>query len=93
MVEASDNVASVVDVVEYLLNETDAKSVLLNESDDNGCTPIWLAARTGNLSMVETLITAGADATITNNEGLSPQDVAVKFKKDKVEQYFVQRAT
>lgn len=78
------------DVVEYLLsNQTSAE--LINEVDENGCTPLWLAARTGDLAMVELLIDAGADATIKNSEGLSPEEVAVKFKKEKVEQYFADK--
>ena len=75
------------DVVEYLLsNQTSA--ALINDVDENGCTPLWLAARTGDLTTMKLLIAAGADATIKNNEGLTPNDVAVKFNKEKVEQYF-----
>ena len=78
------------DVVEYLLsNQTSA--ALINDVDENGCTPLWLAARTGDLTMVKMLIDAGANATIKNNEGLSPEEVAVKFKKEKVEQYFADK--
>lgn len=78
------------DVIEFLLNQTTTKSLLLDQKDENGCTPVWLAARTGNLSVVKLLMDAGADATIKDNEGLSPQDVAVKFTKAKVEEYFSQ---
>ena len=78
------------DVVEYLLSNP-TSAALINEVDENGCTPLWLAARTGDLAMVKLLIDAGADATIKNSEGLSPEEVAVKFKKEKVEQYFANK--
>jgi len=78
------------DVVEYLISNP-TSAALINEVDVNGCTPLWLAARTGDLAMVKLLIDAGADATIKNNEGLSPEEVAVKFKKEKVEQYFADK--
>ena len=75
------------DVVEFLLSNSES-SKLINEVDENGCTPLWLSARTGDVTMVKLLIDAGADVSIKNNEGLSPEEVAVKFKKEKVEQYF-----
>ena len=80
------------DVVEFLLNKTDASTLLIDMKDSNGCTPLWLACRTGNLSMVKVLIDSGADIKVANNEGLTPQDVASKFKKDKVVEYFMQTA-
>jgi len=79
------------DVVEFLLTKTEAPSLLLNGTDYNDCTPLWLAARTGNVSMIKLLVDAGADATIKNNEDLSPYDVAVTFKKEKAAEYFEQR--
>ncbi|KAL7542371.1 hypothetical protein ACHAXR_011763 [Thalassiosira sp. AJA248-18] len=80
------------DTVEFLLLQTRTKKELLNQKDLNGCTPVWLAARTGNLSILKLLIDAGADAMVKDDEGLSPQDVAAKFKKEKVEEYFSQHA-
>jgi ankyrin repeat protein len=93
------------DVVELLLNKIDvassssslstatiASSSLLNDVDNNGCTPLWLAARTGNLSMVKLLVDAGADATKKNKDDMSPLDVAVKFKKDAVGEFLSQMA-
>lgn len=79
------------DTVEFLLKQDQAKTYLLNQKDLNGSTPAWLAARTGNLSILELLMDAGSDATITDNEGLSPQDVAIKYKKEKVIEYFSQK--
>ena len=77
-------------MVESLINKTEASSLLLNAVDLAGCTPLWLAARTGNLSMVTLLMINGANATIKNNEDLTQQDVAIKFKKEKVVNYFAQ---
>jgi ankyrin repeat protein len=82
------------DAVTFLLSQikqTSSIAFLLNEKDDAGCTPLWLAARTGNLKMVELLMDAGADESIADNEGLTPNDVAFKFKKEKVEEYFRDR--
>lgn len=78
------------DVVKYLLSNP-TTAALINEVDENGCTPLWLAARTGDLAMLKLLLDAGADATINNNEGLSPEEVAVKFKKEKVIHYFADK--
>ena len=90
------------DVVDFLLNKaknnnddddnvTAITTCLLNGTDDNGCTPLWLAARTGNSSMVKVLMDAGADCTIVNNDNMTPYNVAVKFKKDKVVEWFEER--
>ena len=51
---------------------------------------MWLAARTGNFPIVNLLMDAGADASVKENKGLLPKDVAVKFKKEKVMEYFSQ---
>ena len=79
------------DALQFLLDRASTTALLLNRRDGGGCTPVWLAARTGNLSVVELLMDAGADATIKDDAGLSPHDVAAKFKKEKVEQYFAKR--
>ena len=72
--------------VELLLNGDGAKMgrELLNVLDNNECTPLWLAARTGNGKMVKVLLDAGADPSIKNKDGLSPEEAAVKFKKQNV---------
>lgn len=79
------------DALQFLLKQSSTKSCLLNQRDLNGCTPVWLAARTGNVSIVTLLMDAGADATIGDNAGTLPQDVAIEFKKEKVAEYFSQR--
>jgi ankyrin repeat protein len=89
-----------VDVVEYLLDyyrnsssssssstTTKTTSLALNATDHADRTPLWLAARTGNLTMTKLLVDAGADTTIEDRESLTPLDVAVKFKKEKVVEY------
>lgn len=80
------------DTVELLLSQSSQATygtyAYLDQKDNEGSTPLWLAARTGNLSIVELLMDAGADATIADKEGLTPQEVAVKYKKEKVMEYF-----
>ncbi|KAL3811351.1 hypothetical protein ACHAXA_000767 [Cyclostephanos tholiformis] len=80
-----------VDVAEYLitisLSSSSSSSSLLNATDHDGCTPLWLAVRTGNLAMTKLLVDAGADTTIGDRDSLTPLDVAVKFKKEKVVEY------
>ncbi len=82
------------DVVEYFLSLKGGTSFeykkYLNQWDVNGCTPLWLAARTGNAKMVKVLMDVGADDTIEDNDGLSPRSVATKFQKKSVEEYFQQ---
>ena len=89
-----------IEVVEYLLycldstaddasssSSPSSSSPLLNALDRDGRTPLWLAARTGNLTMTKLLVDAGADATIRDHDSLTPLDVAVKFKKENVIEY------
>eukprot|EP00804_Cyclotella_cryptica_P029563 CCRYP_019336-RA/>CCRYP_019336-RA protein AED:0.05 eAED:0.05 QI:246/1/1/1/1/1/2/677/365 len=85
------------DVVRLLISrmkQSTSESVilLLDERDYLGCTPLWLAARTGKLSVVELLVDAGADETIADDKGLSPAEVASIFKKEKVDEYFKRRS-
>lgn len=75
------------DVIQYLL-AMDGADEFLNAQDSNGCTPLWLAARTGNVNVVRMLVEAGADATIQNHDGLCPNQVAEKYNKQKVLEYF-----
>ncbi|CAM9848932.1 unnamed protein product, partial [Ectocarpus sp. 13 AM-2016] len=47
--------------------------------DDNGVTPLMEACWFGHLSVVNALLTAGADVTIRDNSGYSALDSASKF--------------
>ncbi|KAL7523845.1 hypothetical protein ACHAWF_000692 [Thalassiosira exigua] len=78
------------DVLDFILSRPSTKDRLLDARDGNGCTPLWLGARTGNLGVVKRLIDAGADATLSNEEGSTPEEVAKKFGKEKVAEYFAQ---
>jgi ankyrin repeat protein len=49
---------------------------LINCKDDRNNTPLLLAAKTGNLAMVDYLLQAGADPTLRNIDGLTPEDRA-----------------
>lgn len=76
------------DVAEALL-KIDFGKQLLNKQDEAGkCTPLWLAARTGNAKMVRLLLDAGADATIKNTDDLTPEEAAAKYDKKKVMEIF-----
>ena len=79
------------EVVEYLLKDEHGSNMgrmLLNEVDEQHCTPLWLAARTGNGKMVKILLEAGADPSIENEEGLTPEAVGEKFGKESVKKAF-----
>ena len=91
-----------IDVVTYLLKynqgvqgekdiaaaaATTTSLSLINAIDNHGRTPLWLAARTGNLAMTQLLVNTGADVTISDNDMVTPLDVAVKYKKEKVIEY------
>lgn len=80
------------EVLDYFLGMEDVSS-FINRQDSNGCTPLWLAARTGNVKVVRKLMHAGADATIQNNAGLSAMDVAEKFQKQQVVDFFQQKSS
>mmetsp|Transcript_18918 Transcript_18918/g.28542 ORF Transcript_18918/g.28542 Transcript_18918/m.28542 type:complete len:340 (+) Transcript_18918:89-1108(+) len=70
------------DVLKVLLDLKQSK--LLELSNKNGCTPLWLAARSGRQDVAAILLEAGADPTIKNNDGLSPLDVATKYERQEI---------
>lgn len=48
----------------------------LNETDDNGITPLHAAVEGGNTEIVEFLISMGADKNLPDNDGILPIDLA-----------------
>lgn len=78
-----------VEVTQYLLS-IEAGKEMLDHKDNNGCTAVWLAARTGNLIILKLLIEAGADLSLDGIDGLSVMDAAKKYKKDGIVDYLVQ---
>jgi ankyrin repeat protein len=81
------------DVAKYLLSLPNGITTLLNQQDEpSGCTALWHAARTGNVAMVTYFLEQGADATIGNSEGLTPEQVAAKFKKQAVVDVFFEHS-
>jgi len=79
-----------IDSVDQDTNRIVVGHEMIDHADKLGCTPLWLAARTGNAKMAQILVEAGADVTIQNNgdDGFTPENVAIKFKKEKVNAYF-----
>jgi ankyrin repeat protein len=74
------------DALVYLLEKHsndshEERALFLEQPNDNGCTPLWLAARSGRPEVVKLLLDAGADPTITNKDGLSPVDAAKKYER------------
>jgi ankyrin repeat protein len=74
-------------VVNLLLAQSDAahsnnREQRINaQSEESGCTPLWLATRAGHVDCVRQLIAAGADTTIASRHGLTPLQVARKYQR------------
>jgi len=66
------------------ISSSGGKIGILNNPNDKGCTPLWLACRTGNSKMTNLLLEAGADPSLRNEENISPLEVAEKYKKEEV---------
>jgi len=65
------------------------KTTTLNLKNKNfGNTALLLAAINGDLKSTQYLIEAGADANITNNEGLKPVECAAKYGYVKLADYY-----
>lgn len=84
------------DVVKILLSsKNEKKSALLEGLDKNGATPLWLASRTGNTKMCRLILEevpeemrASLLSKRDNVEKLTPHEVATKYKKEKLVEYF-----
>jgi len=60
------------------------KKVNINKKDNNGNTPLHYIANTTDIILAKTLIDAGASLQIKNKDGLTPLDIARKYKLDKM---------
>ena len=83
------------DVVKYLLSIEGVdvgdvgKKKIIDAMDNQECTPLWLAARTGNVALVDMLVAAGADVELRGgSEKMTPEEVAIKYKKQPVVDFF-----
>ena len=61
-----------------------------NPRDAEDTTPLWHAARRGNLAMVKMLLETGADPHHTCKRGFHPLDVAEAFGHTEVKQAFLE---
>lgn len=66
-----------VPVIEHLLEH----SAYIDAESPNGTTPLMMAAMYGSPEAVKTLIQAGADPTLKNQQGLSALDFAVRGRR------------
>ena len=62
-------------VIDALLERTAKDTRIINAQDSKGNTPLHYAAVHRDLGLVEKLKNAGADTTITNNQGKKPADL------------------
>ena len=77
------------EIVEALLELPYGKNMIDVKDEKSGRTPLWLSARTGNKKIAALLLKHGADRTIKDdNEGLTPEEAARKFKKQQVLELF-----
>jgi hypothetical protein len=68
------------EVVKLLLNDANCD---VDSRDDQGCTPLWQAARNGRIQSLRLLLAAGADPSIPGEQGWQAIDVA--REKDRTE--------
>ena len=66
--------------VTEVLNLVYVKGHKINVQDNDGYTPLHIACFNGDSDIVESLMLAGADETITNNRGETPAQVAVSVR-------------
>ena len=73
-VSCRDGWSSHLQIINILL---DAGADINQNSTATGCTPLWVAARNGNIDIVKELIRRGADVNLPNNDGMTPIRSAV----------------
>jgi ankyrin repeat protein len=69
--------SSRVAVVPLLLRAMEGRG--LDERDVDGCTALWFACKRRNVDSLRALLLAGADYTIADNDGTTPQQAAAQW--------------
>lgn len=62
-----------------LICKTEDGLKLLNQKDVDGCTPLHLATKEGNIRFTEALIKLGAIVNLKDNEDQSPLHFAARY--------------
>ncbi|CAN7983292.1 unnamed protein product [Ixodes hexagonus] len=65
-------------VVRWLAEYMQNNNLNINRKDNDGNTPVHLAAKHGHISVIKTLVLYDADVTAQNEQGLRPHGVAVQ---------------
>lgn len=65
-------------VVRWLAEYMQNNNLNINRKDNDGNTPVHLAAKHGHISVIKTLVLLDADVTAQNEQGLRPHGVAVQ---------------
>ncbi len=66
--------------VDSIIEEIDAKKVDINETDRSGASLVALAAKYGNVEMIQALLKRGADVDATDKVGRTPLMTAAQMK-------------
>ena len=66
------------EVVKLLLTEGNAE---VDKTNNNGYTPLWIAAQLGKTEVVKLLLRGGADKNKARNDGDTPLIIAAYFGK------------
>lgn len=61
----------------------------LEATDQDGNTPLHIAARCGNVGIVELMLSRGADVTVFNKQMMTCLDVAIEYGKEKVAEVLI----
>lgn len=81
-------------ILDYIVSEIkkadesgniELKFNLIDQVDKNGNTPLHRAAGQGDIKTVKFLINAGANLSIENKDGITPQDIAQKIGNSDIE--------
>jgi hypothetical protein len=64
---------------------------VINARDENGETPLFIAAAQGNFDAVKIYCEAGADNDIRNDKGLTPMDIAKQNDNEDIVNYLLEK--